>query len=228
MWGTVRQISPDGSTITILQDGRKTEYIVNGATRIMVGGAFNSGSGAERFAGIKTGDSVLFKPARINGHDVLIAIRLVPAGGFAAGLGVGPRAPMPKYHPAALKPLPELGAGKYHGFESGLYPGGANKRPAAHEKAGLALARQVIPLDAGGKPASAGRIVLLSLGMSNAMQASQGFARRLAGDAMRIPNSCSSTRPSAVPRLAPPMIPMVMAPARVIGLPSMSGCARRA
>jgi hypothetical protein len=69
-----------------------------------------------------------------------------------------------------LKPLPALGAGKYNGFTGGLYPDGKNERPAAHEKAGLALAAKVLPLDAQGKPNKEGKIVLLSVGMSNTSQ----------------------------------------------------------
>jgi hypothetical protein len=64
-------------------------------------------------------------------------------------------------------PLPDL-AGTYRGFEGGLYPNGATARPPAHEAIGLDLARnQVRPLDAAGVPNASGRIVLLSIGMSN-------------------------------------------------------------
>lgn len=53
-------------------------------------------------------------------------------------------------------------------FIGGLYPGGVNQRPAAHEAAGLRAAAQIVPLDANGNPSPQGKIVLLSLGMSNA------------------------------------------------------------
>src|SRR5439155_2296162 len=67
------------------------------------------------------------------------------------------------------------------------YPGGKNERPAAHEAAGLALAKLVRPLDRDGKPSDEGRIVLLSVGMSNTAQASQGFQRQLATDKEKNP-----------------------------------------
>src|SRR4029078_13332002 len=35
-------------------------------------------------------------------------------------------------------PLNDLGPGFYQGFQGGLYPGGQNARPPAHEAAGLA------------------------------------------------------------------------------------------
>jgi hypothetical protein len=68
------------------------------------------------------------------------------------------------------KPLAELGTAEYSGFQGGLYPNGKNERPASHQSAGEELARAVKPLDASGKPDAAGRIVLLSIGMSNATQ----------------------------------------------------------
>ncbi|RUL87974.1 hypothetical protein [Tautonia sociabilis] len=64
-------------------------------------------------------------------------------------------------------PLTDLGEGTYRGEQGGLYPGGSNRRPAEHEQAGLERARAVRPLDRDGRPADDGRIVLLSIGMSN-------------------------------------------------------------
>ncbi len=65
-------------------------------------------------------------------------------------------------------PLDDLGAGLYAGqFQGGLYPGGSNLVPAAHAAAGAAAASAVVPLDLAGVPGDAGRIVLLSIGMSN-------------------------------------------------------------
>jgi subtilisin family serine protease len=67
-----------------------------------------------------------------------------------------------------ITPLSDLG-GTYRGFPGGLYPNGTSLRPAAHEAVGLDLARsQIRPRNAQGVPdAVNGRIVLLSLGMSN-------------------------------------------------------------
>src|SRR5579871_151466 len=76
-----------------------------------------------------------------------------------------------------LVPLPELGTGKYQGFPGGLYPDGKNERPAAHEALGLALAKQIQPLGLDGKPSPDGKIVLLSIGMSNTTQEFAAFQR---------------------------------------------------
>lgn len=81
----------------------------------------------------------------------------------------------PPRESTGLVPLPDLGAGMYQGEQGGLYPGGANTPPKAHLDAGLALARKIVPLDADGHPAENGRIVLLSIGMSNTTQEFQAF-----------------------------------------------------
>lgn len=67
-------------------------------------------------------------------------------------------------------PLTDLGQGTYHGYVGGLYPGGSNTPPSAYLSDGLAASAQIQPLGSDGTPSSSGRIVLLSVGMSNAHQ----------------------------------------------------------
>ena len=71
--------------------------------------------------------------------------------------------------PKDLVPLTEL-AGDYKGQTGGLYGGGKNEPSAEH----AALARKAIgeirPLDKDGKPAADGKIVFMSIGMSNTTQ----------------------------------------------------------
>jgi hypothetical protein len=67
-----------------------------------------------------------------------------------------------------LTPLNDLASGTYQGQQGGLYPGGSNTRPLAHELDGQVLAGTVQPLNASGAPDPEGRYVLLSIGMSNA------------------------------------------------------------
>ena len=66
-------------------------------------------------------------------------------------------------------PLTQLVGGNYLGFPGGLYPDG-NNPPAAHATRGLADAAAIVPRDANGTPAPAGKYVLLSIGMSNTTQ----------------------------------------------------------
>ena len=83
----------------------------------------------------------------------------------------------PPRESTGLVPLPDLATGTYQGEQGGLYPGGQNTPPAAHRKAGLALARQVVPLDSEGRPSDNGRIAFLTIGMSNTTMESQAFIR---------------------------------------------------
>jgi len=66
-------------------------------------------------------------------------------------------------------PLNDLGVGTYLGSMGGLYPGGTSIRPAAHAAAGLLIAQnEIVPRDgAGNVDLVNGRIVLISVGMSN-------------------------------------------------------------
>jgi hypothetical protein len=114
------------------------------------------------------------------------AVRLGPAAHIAATEAAAPPGtvtptPLPRKRPlptvsqancartsVGLTPLPDLGRGTYRGYQGGLYPDGLNQPPTSYAQAGLALARQVVPRDADGQPNAGGRIVLLSIGMSNA------------------------------------------------------------
>jgi PKD repeat protein len=71
-----------------------------------------------------------------------------------------------------VAPLNEMGFGSYSNVVGGLYPNGANTRPPAHEAAGMRIAtNEIVPLDASGNTdTNNGKIVLLSLGVSNTTQ----------------------------------------------------------
>lgn len=77
------------------------------------------------------------------------------------------------YQPVAV-PLTDLGTGEYirdgqpTGFIGGLYPGGNNQRPSIHNTAGIQIANSITPLNRQGIPDSDGKVVMISLGMSNA------------------------------------------------------------
>lgn len=64
-------------------------------------------------------------------------------------------------------------------FAGGLYPGGHNQPPAGHLAGGKALAQEITPLGADGKPSPDGRIVLLAIGMSNTAMEFRAFRDRL-------------------------------------------------
>ena len=66
-------------------------------------------------------------------------------------------------------PIMDMGAATYLGFAGGLYPGG-NLVPFDHGVAGAALAGGVEPLDGNGNASASGKIVMVSIGMSNTTQ----------------------------------------------------------
>ena len=88
-----------------------------------------------------------------------------------------------------LTPVNDLGAGYYKGVQGGLYPGGANVRPAAHEAAGVAIANAIVALDTLGQPdAINGRVVFVSIGMSNCTQEFSAFVPKSNADPVRKSN----------------------------------------
>jgi len=86
-----------------------------------------------------------------------------------------------------LVPLTDLGAGTFQGFPGGLYPGSSNQRPPAHESAGIAIASSLVLLDTQGNPDPTGRIVLVSIGMSNCTLEFRTFVPLAMNDANRNP-----------------------------------------
>jgi hypothetical protein len=79
-----------------------------------------------------------------------------------------------------MTPLPDLAKRKYNGFRGGLYPGGRARPSATYLKKGLAWTKVVKPID--------GKIVLLSIGMSNTTQEFSAFKRIADADARTNPS----------------------------------------
>jgi hypothetical protein len=75
-----------------------------------------------------------------------------------------------------LIPLNDLAGGSYQGFPGGLYTNG-NTAPQAHLQEGLAAGQSITPLNELGQPDNEGKIVFLSVGMSNASQEFTRFKR---------------------------------------------------
>lgn len=63
----------------------------------------------------------------------------------------------------------------YKGESGGLYGNGGNEPPPALAEAAARSAKMITPLDATGKPSAGGKIVLLSIGMSNTTQEFSAF-----------------------------------------------------
>jgi hypothetical protein len=171
----IKKIDLEKRILTLTVGDKDRDYVIADDTRVL---GVEGKDVKERFKGIKEGMEVMFKAESKDGKEVLVGLK--PAG---AGGGDAPN--RPKFTPfdsSKLKPINELGSEEYQGFKGGFYPDGKNERPAAHEAVGLALAKKVQPLDRDGKPSADGKIVILSVGMSNTSQASEGFMKQLAGE----------------------------------------------
>ena len=68
-----------------------------------------------------------------------------------------------------LLPLTDMGRRHYRGYRGGLYPAGRNRPTATYLRKGLASSRRVKPIG--------GKVVLLSIGMSNATAEFSAFKR---------------------------------------------------
>ncbi|HEV8094368.1 MAG TPA: hypothetical protein VGP71_01495 [Burkholderiales bacterium] len=169
--GKVKEVDVERRTITLIVDEKELVLAVTDRTEIR--GA-RGDTLVERLRSFEPGNDVMFIAVDRHGSKVLVG--MMKAGGDAGNRSSQPLSP----DHAALKPLDELGTSEFQGSVGGLYPQGQNARPKRHEDGGLRLAAQVQPRDTDGAPDPAGKIVLLSIGISNASQASQGFESLLA------------------------------------------------
>ncbi|MCC2670208.1 MAG: hypothetical protein K0Q72_2679, partial [Armatimonadetes bacterium] len=180
--GTIRGIDSENRVLRVFAGGQLRTVRVAADARFLD----RQGkplAGGLRDPALKEGVEVTLTVEPEGGQPVIRALRLGAPAGQPGGGGMPP----PRVDSSAFKPLPELGAGDYHGFKGGLYPDGKNVRPAAHQAAGMALARKVQPLDAEGKPSASGKIVLLTVGMSNTNQSTMGFKRTADPDPAKNP-----------------------------------------
>jgi hypothetical protein len=166
---TIRGVDLDHRTVTVFAGGQLRTVRVAPGLRVVDREGKELPEGL-RSKELKDGSEVTLTVERDGDEPVIRAIRL---GRTAVPSGQSP--PITRVDTSKLVPLTELGQGRYQGFEGALYPGGKNRRPASHEAAGLALAKRVQPLDAEGRPSADGKIVLLSVGMSNTTQEFSAF-----------------------------------------------------
>jgi Cu/Ag efflux protein CusF len=174
--GRIKSLDLERMTVTVTTAGKDHAYALTEQTQVLGAQGKNL---RERLRGLKEGEEVLFGVATRDGKEVVLGLKVLGAE------GTGDRPPV--FDTSGLRALPDLGAGEYQGEKGGLYPGGKNDRPAAHEAAGLARARQVRPLDAQGRPSKDGKIGMVSVGMSNTGQASEGFRKALQAEPDRNP-----------------------------------------
>ena len=188
--GGIRQakivkVDLDKLIVTLKVDGKDLDAIATEDTKFF---EIEGNDTKEKLRALKPGADAMFVTREKDGKEYLFGIKL----GVGGGKGPGPKGGPPKLvkvDSSKLVPLNELGDKEYKdGFKGGFYPDGKNERPKAHEEAGLRFAKEVQPLNAEGKPDPAGKIVMLSVGMSNTSQASGGFSKAIAATDNRNPN----------------------------------------
>ena len=120
-------------------------------------------------------ESLRFGPAQAKRLQwlalTLLALAACSGSSLTEPPGGGPPPPPPPPPPSPLDtvatPIMDLGIGTYRGFEGGLYAGGVNLAPIDHDSQGLARSARIQPLDSQGRPSANGKIVVMSVGMSN-------------------------------------------------------------
>ena len=91
--------------------------------------------------------------------------------------------------PTGLVPLTDMGTRKKHkGLDGGLYGGGKNEPPKAHQSLARRALKRMRPLDAEGKPAPDGKVVLVSVGMSNTTMEFRTFKKLADADRAKAPH----------------------------------------
>src|SRR5688572_30132430 len=96
--------------------------------------------------------------------------------GLAVAVSCAPPAPPPRPVPLGPPtdtlriPLNDLASRTYFRYPGGLYPGGLNQPPPAHDSAARARRNAIRPLDVNGDEDPFGKYVLISIGGSNATQ----------------------------------------------------------
>jgi hypothetical protein len=104
---------------------------------------------------------------------------------------MGARGRSPRIEPRSstgLVPLCDMSADdRYQNEDGGLYGGGQNSPPQEHRAAAARALAQIRPLDTEGQPAEDGRIVFVSISMSNATQEFSRFKRIADADPAKSP-----------------------------------------
>lgn len=161
--GTIKKVDIEKSLLHIHANGQdRTVKIAKDAKILAADG--KDLPGGLRAPELKEGAEVTVTVERGEGGPAIQSIRLgkrlaadsVPEGGKTS---------------VGFKPLNEMtAADRYKGEDGGLYGAGRNEPPEAHRLAAQKETLKIVPLDADGKPAADGKIVLAALSMSNATQ----------------------------------------------------------
>jgi hypothetical protein len=163
--GTIKRIDAEKGIVVVFANGQDRTLRADKNIKVLdaKGQDLTDGLKAKE---LKEGTEVTVTVERESDGPVVKAIRL----GRKEGSGRGANASGGK-SAVGFKPLTEMSAtDKYKGEDGGLYGGGKNEPPPAHQAAAKKETAKIVPLGADGQPSATGKIALVSISMSNATQ----------------------------------------------------------
>lgn len=179
--GTIKSIAAEAGTLVVFAGGQDRNLtaaadlqVLDKAGKPLAGGL----KSPELKAGVEVSVTVQPGAGRIALHVLRLgAVRPAPGPGQAGRRNSAP--PEITERPSVgFKPLTEMtAADNYKGEDGGLYGGGKNEPPASHAAAAKQITESIVPLGTDGKPAADGKVVLISMSMSNATQEFSTFKR---------------------------------------------------
>jgi hypothetical protein len=175
--GTIRKVDAEQGRLVIHVNGQDRNLTADRNVKVL------DRQGKELADGLKSkelqeGTTATFTIVPENKEPIIKAIRL----GKIEKTGPGEKSSV------GLKPLTEMTAlDRYKGEDGGLYGGGKNEPPETHRAAAREASRTIMPLNEAGKPAPDGKIVLLSLGMSNTAGVFVTFKEKADRDSQKSP-----------------------------------------
>lgn len=183
--GTLKSVDVEKGTVVVFAGGQDRTLTADKNLKVLdtQGKELADGLKSQEF---KEGARVTVTVEREKERLVLTAIQLRPADARPSRPQAS--ASEPEKTSVGLKPLTEMtAADKYKEEEGGLYGAGRNEPPPKHEAAAKEAMANIVLLDAEGKPAPDGKIVLVSISMSNATQEFSVFKRIADSDPQKSP-----------------------------------------
>lgn len=180
--GTIKSVDADGGTLVVFAGGQDRTLKADKSLKVLDTAGKDLADGL-RSKELKPGAEVTITVERSEGQLTLMALRL-----GAQRQPQRPDASQPARTSVGFKPLCDMSAtDRYKGEEGGLYGGGQNVPPPAHQSAAEKELARITPLDAAGKPSPSGKIALVSISMSNATQEFSTFKRIADADPQKSP-----------------------------------------
>jgi len=178
--GVIKSIDPQAGTLVVFANGQDRNLTAEKDVRVLdKDGKPLAGGLASKELKPDVTVTVVVQPEA--GRIALQSIRLggtLPAGGNRPGGGARRGPALTPKPTVGFKPLTEMTASDdYKGEDGGLYGGGKNEPPAEHAAAAKKITTSIVPLGPDGKPAAEGKVVLISMSMSNATQEFSTFKR---------------------------------------------------